>query len=116
MDNDKAPRSRPTDERECRECVTGVETPATATTSACTAEPTGGQVFWPRWLGVFLGRMVLRVCPQNIPEEPCEGCHLRALCKCAQDNFLEAASIEKKVWAVLVACGLGALLITLLLT
>lgn len=115
MDIDKAPRSRPTGEREGSEGVTRVTTLATATTPVCMAAPTDGKVFRPRWLGIFLGRLVLRVCPENRPEEPCDGCHLRALCKCAQDDFTAAARVEKRVWAVLVACCLVALVIGLLL-
>ena len=80
---------------------------------ACPSEPMVGQNFRPRWLGIFLGRIILRVCPDNRPSEPCEGCHLRALCKCAQDHHFEAAAIEMKVWTMLLAASLGALLLWL---
>ena len=115
METDKTPESRPKAERECGECVTKEASPATSAAQACPAAPTSVQGFRPRWLGAFLGRLVLRVCPENRPEEPCDGCHLRALCKCAQDDFLAAARIERRVWAVLAACGFGALLICLVL-
>lgn len=69
-----------------------------------------GQNFRPRWLGITLGRIILRVCPDNRRSEPCEGCQLRVLCKCAQDHHHEAAAIEMKVWSILLASSLGALL------
>jgi hypothetical protein len=64
----------------------------------------------PRWLSVFLGRELLRVCPYAHKDEPCRGCRLRALCRCAQENLASAAAIEKRVWAVLAVCGAAAIL------
>ena len=70
----------------------------------------GGRNLWTAWPKVFLGRLVLRVCPSGRAEEPCEGCELRALCKCAQDDFAAAARVERTVWAVLLACGVVTIL------
>ncbi len=64
----------------------------------------------PRWLNLFLGRELLRVCPYAHKDEPCTGCRLRALCKCAQDNLVAAATIERRVWGVLALCGAAAIL------
>jgi len=59
----------------------------------------------PGWLGQFAGRTVLRVCPAAHREDPCAGCELRVLCKCAQEDLTAAALVEKRVWIVLAACG-----------
>ena len=69
-----------------------------------------GRSFWTEWLKVFLGRTILRVCPSGRSAEPCEGCELRVFCKCAQEDFLRAARVERTVWAVLLACGVVAIL------
>lgn len=61
--------------------------------------------FLPRWLELFLGRQLLRFCPEAKQIEDCEGCELRALCGCAHQEFLQAAAVERRVWAVLVGCG-----------
>ena len=72
--------------------------------------PRGGRSQWMEWPKIFLGRTILRVCPRGRSEEPCEGCELRVLCKCAQEDFLRAARVERTVWAVLLACGVVAIL------
>ncbi len=64
----------------------------------------------PRWLGQFAGRSILRICPAAHREEPCAGCELRALCKCAQEDLVAAARVEKNVWALLAACGAAIIL------
>ena len=97
-----------------RESVLKEATSTSATVTTCPPASASGGLRPPRWLGIFLGRLVLRVCPANRPAEPCDGCHLRALCRCAHDNHVEAARVEARVWAVIAACGLGALLISLL--
>jgi len=114
-ENDMGSQEQTAGKREGSERVTSGETSPTVTASTCATGPTSRKVFGPRWLGIFLGQLVLRVCPENRPEEPCDGCQLRALCKCAQDDFAAAARIEKRVWAVLAACCLVALVIGLML-
>lgn len=59
----------------------------------------------PRWLGQFAGQSILRVCPAAHREDPCAGCELRVLCRCAQEDFNAAARVERRVWIVLAACG-----------
>ena len=59
----------------------------------------------PRWLGMFLGKQLLRVCPSARRIMPCEGCELRVLCKCAQEQLRAAAAIEHRIWMALAACG-----------
>ena len=73
------------------------------------SQRSGGNL-WTAWPKVFLGRLVLRVCPSGRAEEPCEGCELRALCKCAQEDFAAAARVERTVWAALAACGVATIL------
>ena len=59
----------------------------------------------PRWLGQFAGQTVLRVCPAAHRADPCAGCELRVLCKCAQEDSAASARVEQRVWTVLAACG-----------
>jgi len=68
----------------------------------------------PRWVGQFAGQSLLRVCPAAHREEPCAGCELRAVCKCAQDDMAAAARVEKNVWALLAACGAAIILYCLI--
>jgi hypothetical protein len=75
-----------------------------------TASRRSGRSRWTGWPKIFLGQTILRVCPSGRSEEPCEGCELRALCKCAQTDFLQAARVERTVWAVLSACGAATIL------
>jgi hypothetical protein len=35
----------------------------------------------------------------------CDQCHLRVICKCAQENFRADVAFEQKVWTVLSVCG-----------
>jgi len=65
------------------------------------------------WLSLFLGRVISRVCPSVPAIGECTGCRLRALCKCAQDDFLAAARVENRVWAVVAACAVVILLYAL---
>ena len=66
--------------------------------------------FVPRWLGLFLGRQFLRFCSSGSKFEVCEGCDLRAMCKCAHEQMLKAAAVERKVWAMLASCGAAVIL------
>ncbi len=81
--------------------VTGIET--TAVVLECNTPPE--KASRPRWLNLFLGREVLRVCPYAHKDEPCQGCRLRVLCRCAQENLAAAAVVERRVWVVLAICG-----------
>ncbi len=67
----------------------------------------------PRWLGLFLGRQLLRFCPPARDIENCEGCALRPFCKCAYEQILAARAVERRVWAVLAVCGGAALVYAL---
>ena len=60
---------------------------------------------WPYWLRLFLGRQLLRFCRPSINIGSCEDCHLRALCKCAQEDLLAAGAVERRVWCVLAVSG-----------
>jgi len=62
------------------------------------------------WLRLFLGRQVLRLCAKGSAVEICDGCGLRPLCKCANDQLEEAAAIERRVWAVLAVSGAAVIL------
>ena len=64
-----------------------------------------GVRFIPRWVGQFLGRETLRVCPEAAKSDPCEGCALRVLCKCAQEDWESACRVERRVWMVIIACS-----------
>lgn len=64
----------------------------------------------PRWLGQFAGQTVLRVCPAAHREDPCAGCELRVLCKCAQEDFDAAVRVERRVWTVVAASGAAVIL------
>jgi hypothetical protein len=64
----------------------------------------------PRWVGQFLGRGVLRVCPDGDKGDACAGCSLRVLCRCAQADFEASCRVEKRVWLVLAGCASAALL------
>ena len=69
-----------------------------------------GQRKGPRWLKLFLGRELLRACPYARGKDPCEGCRLRVLCRCAQENLAAATAVERRVWVVLSVCGAAAIL------
>jgi hypothetical protein len=76
----------------------------------CSQTPSRGSdnalpAFIPQWLGLFLGKQFLRFCSSGSKYETCEGCDLRAMCKCAHEQMLQAAAIERKVWAMLASCG-----------
>jgi hypothetical protein len=61
-------------------------------------------------LRLLLGRLILRACPSGSKVQVCEGCHLRPLCKCAQEHFRAAAAVEGKFWALIaLAAGLALL-------
>ena len=47
------------------------------------------------------GQIVLDTCSGNRTSDACEGCHLRALCRCAYADFLGASAREQRVWIVL---------------
>lgn len=68
----------------------------------------------PRWLGRFLGREILRVCPEAKKEDPCEGCSLRVFCRCAQADFEAAEKVERRVWAVIAISAAAVLLYAIL--
>ena len=61
------------------------------------------------WLKLLSGRLVQRICPSG--GKPCghERCHLRVLCQCAKAEFDRAAVLERRLWTVLMACGVAAL-------
>lgn len=59
----------------------------------------------PLWLARPLGSLALRACPIARDSEICKGCHLRALCKCAQEDFLARSTSERWIWLVLTLCG-----------
>src|SRR6266496_3696394 len=59
----------------------------------------------PRGLARFLGTWALRSCLATRNSQTCEGCHLRVLCRCAQEDFRVDVAIEQKVWAVLTLCA-----------
>jgi len=61
-----------------------------------------------------LGRLILRICSSGRKECRNESCQLRALCKCAMDDFRAATVVERRVWVILAACG-GAVLLYWLL-
>jgi len=69
----------------------------------------------PRWLGLFLGQLILRICSSGRRKE-CrnESCQLRVLCKCAMDDFRAATVVERRVWTIVAVCG-GAVLLYWLL-
>ncbi len=69
-----------------------------------------GQRKGSRWLKLFLGRELLRVCPYARGRDPCEGCRLRVLCRCAQEDLAAAAAVERRVWVILSVCGAAAIL------
>jgi len=54
-----------------------------------------------RLLRLLLGRLILRACPSGSEVNVCEGCHLRALCKCAHEDFRAAATVERRFWAIM---------------
>jgi hypothetical protein len=68
---------------------------------------------YPRWLRLLLGRQILRACPAAPKIAACTGCRLRALCKCAHDEILEAVAVENRCWAILAVCGAAVLLYVL---
>ena len=47
------------------------------------------------------GQIILDTCPANRTRDDCEGCHLRALCRCAYADFRAAGAREQRVWVVL---------------
>ncbi len=51
------------------------------------------------------GQIILDTCPADRTSDDCEGCHLRALCKCAYTDFLASAATEQRVWIVLALSG-----------
>lgn len=61
----------------------------------------------PRWLLRLTGRALVKGCPRKIVI--CEECHLRALCKCAHDDFVAGVGTENKVWNVICICALAAI-------
>ncbi len=87
---------------------TGQTNTSTPLKAACPAQP--GLLIRPRWVGQFLGREILRVCPKAHRIDPCPGCELRVFCKCAQADFAAATRVEKAVWTVLAACGAAIIL------
>lgn len=113
METIEASTRRPETGEKCGLCATPVPTPATTTTRSHPAEAGNPQPIRRRWVGLFLGRLLLRICPKDVPNEPCDGCQLRALCKCAQEDFTEAARVERRVWMVLLGCSLVALLMVI---
>lgn len=66
-----------------------------------------------RWLCSLLARQFLRFCPVRDRVEICEGCHLRALCKCAQEDILAASAGERRFWFALAVSGAVAILLAL---
>lgn len=65
--------------------------------------------FRPRWLGRFVGRELLRVCPEATKPDPCVGCSLMVFCRCAQADFAESQRVERRVWLVIAASAAGVL-------
>ena len=68
------------------------------------------QRIWPRWAGILLGRLILRVCSSGKSECGHESYHLRVFCKCAQTEWRTAGVLENRFWAVLAVCAAAAVL------
>lgn len=113
MDTIEAPTRRPGPGEKSSPRATHLVTPATTTAWSHQVETGNPEPIRSSWLGLFLGRLLQRVCPKNVPNEPCDGCQLRALCKCAQEDFAGAVRVERRVWMVLSACVLVALLMVI---
>jgi hypothetical protein len=64
----------------------------------------------PSRLARLLGLVVLRACPAACNLSTCQDCHLRALCKCAQQDFEASTALEQKIWAGLTLCVVIAVL------
>jgi hypothetical protein len=47
------------------------------------------------------GQIILDATPASRSIDGCEGCHLRAFCRCAYADFLAAGALEQRVWVVL---------------
>jgi hypothetical protein len=47
------------------------------------------------------GQVILDASPMSRSVDGCEGCHLRAFCRCAYADFLAAGAREQRVWVVL---------------
>ena len=78
-------------------------------------DPVRERRIWPRWAGLLCGKLILRVCPSAPRKgEVCEGCRLRVLCKCAYEDYLAAAAVERRFWVVLAACGATTILVALI--
>ena len=71
------------------------------------AEPRG---VWPRWLGLFLGRVAPRFCRTEKKDCQSETCYFYNLCKCALKDDAAAAATETRVWVALACCGLAVVL------
>jgi len=80
------------------------EAPETAAVALATLN-TSKNSATPRGLAWLLGTLVLRSCPAARNVQTCEGCHLRVLCRCAQEDFRAGVAVERRVWAVLTVCA-----------
>jgi len=72
--------------------------------SVATARLSG---IWPSWLGMLLGRLILRICPAGKRACAHESCHLRAFCKCAQAEWTAAGALENRFWVALAICAVA---------
>lgn len=77
--------------------------------SAGRSQP-GPRIAQPRWWQQQTGRLVLRACPSGDKPDACEGCQLRALCRCAHEDWQKACRLESRFWAVIAICGVAVFL------